>query len=467
MAAMSHEDRLDHQLDAERGVIGSLLIDESLVREMVSVVDAQDFLNPANRLIFQAARQLFRDGKPVDALTIRDRVGSQYSDYMTQLMEITPTSANWREYAALMHSQATTQRIKNLAQYILENAVTLDDCRQPCADMTQLLADGHRIDAWTMREMMEDFFRAQDPDAPAPEYVTYGLDVLDQRNYTELGDVVMIGGYPSDGKTALALMMAYHMAARYKVGFFSLETDKRKVRDRMVASVAQIDFDAIKRRTLTESDWAGLAAKSTDMSKRDLTVLRAAGMTVADIQSASQAYGFQVVVIDYVQLITPEVSRRAPRSEQMADVSRALHTFAQSSGTLVIELAQLTRQERGSWREPDMHDLKESGQFEQDADIIFLLYRPSPSDDTLDQEKNRILKIAKYKEGPRGRWPLYFDGPKQIFSVMTDADGKAVLRQLVNAGKKAKSKNKAEAQGQQTMSEFRELSAEEAGDIPF
>ena len=467
MAAMSHEDRLDHQLDAERGVIGSLLIDESLVREMVSVVDAQDFLNPANRLIFQAARQLFRAGKPVDALTIRDRVGSQYSDYMTQLIEITPTSANWREYAALMHSQATTQRIKNLAQYILENAVTLDDCRQPCADMAQLLADGRRIDAWTMQEMMEDFFRAQDPDAPAPEYVTYGLEVLDQRNYTELGDVVMIGGYPSDGKTALALMMAYHMAARYKVGFFSLETDKRKVRDRMVASVAQIDFDAIKRRTLTESDWAGLAAKSTDMSKRDLTVLRAAGMTVADIQSASQAYGFQVVVIDYVQLITPEVSRRAPRSEQMADVSRALHTFAQSSGTLVIELAQLTRQERGSWREPDMHDLKESGQFEQDADIIFLLYRPSPSDDTLDQEKNRILKIAKYKEGPRGRWPLYFDGPKQTFSVMTDADGKAVLRQLVNAGKKAKSKNRAEAQGQQTMSEFRELSAEEAGDIPF
>ena len=467
MAAMSHEDRLDHQLDAERGVIGSLLIDESLVREMVSVVDAQDFLNPANRLIFQAARQLFRDGKPVDALTIRDRVGSQYSDYMTQLIEITPTSANWREYAALMHSQATTQRIKNLAQYILEHAVTLDDCRQPCADMAQLLVDGRRIDAWTMREMMEDFFRAQDPDAPLPEYVTYGLDVLDQRNYTELGDVVMIGGYPSDGKTALALMMAYHMAARYKVGFFSLETDKRKVRDRMVASVAQIDFDAIKRRTLTESDWAGLAAKSTDMSKRDLTVLRAAGMTVADIQSASQAYGFQVVVIDYVQLITPEVSRRAPRSEQMADVSRALHTFAQSSGTLVIELAQLTRQERGSWREPDMHDLKESGQFEQDADIIFLLYRPSPSDDTLDQEKNRILKIAKYKEGPRGRWPLYFDGPKQTFSVMSEADGKAVLRQLVNAGKKAKSKNRAEATGQQTMSEFQELSAEEAGDIPF
>ena len=113
--------------------------------------------------------------------------------------------------------------------------------------------------------MMEDFFQAQDL------YVyllTYGLDVLDQRNYTELGDVVMIGGYPSDGKTALALMMAYHMAARYKVGFFSLETDKLRISIPDGALCGADRLRRIKRRTLTESDWAGLAAKSTDMSKR-------------------------------------------------------------------------------------------------------------------------------------------------------------------------------------------------------
>lgn len=466
MAGMSHQDKLDHQLDAERAVIGSMLIDRSIVPAVLAKVDPADFCNPTHRLIFQAARAQYRSGEPVDAFTLRNRVGLDYSQYMADLMALTPTSANWEVYAEAMHEQATVRRIHAYAD-ALAATVTLDDCRPIGADIARELSAGRRTDAWTMREMLEDFFTAQDPDAPPPAYVTYGLEVLDRRNYTELGDVVMIGGYPSDGKTALALMMAYHMAAGHRVGFFSLETDKRKVRDRLVASVAQIDFDAIKRRSLGEEDWAGLAAKSSDMAGRDLTVLRAAGMTVTDIQSASRAYGFDVVVIDYVQLISPEVDRRAPRSEQMADVSRALHTFAQSTGTLVVELAQLTRQERGGWREPDMHDLKESGQFEQDADIIFLLFRPNPNSGELDQDKHRILKIAKYKEGPRGKWPLYFDGPKQTFAVMTGPDGKTVMRRLVDAGKAAKAKNKAASLDQQALQQFQEISGAAAADVPF
>ena len=203
------------------------------------------------------------------------------------------------------------------------------------------------------------------------------------------------------------------------------------------------------------------------MAKRDLTVLQASGMTATEIQATSQAYGFQVVFIDYVQLVAPESDRRANRQEQMAGVSMALHTFAQKTGTMVVELAQLTRQERGGWREPDMHDLKESGQFEQDADMIFLLFRPNPKDEDLDQEKNRILKIAKNKEGRRGRWPLYFDGDTQTFSVVTDTSGHNVMRRLVNAGRKAKAKNAAEAPGQQRIGEIVELPDSEAKDLPF
>ena len=261
--AMSHEDKLDHQLDAERAVIGSLLIDAGIVRDVVATVDVNDFLNPANRLIYQTARALFRDGSPVDAVAIRDRIGPDYSKYMMELMEITPTSANWREYAAMMHAQATLQRVRNLADK-LATAVTLEDCRPLCADLGQLISDGRKTDAWTMREMLDDFFAAQDPDTPAPEYVSFGLPDVDEGAFAELGDVVMLGGYPSDGKTALALMMAYHMAAKYKVGFFSLETGKRKVRDRMVSHVAQISAKDIKLRNLSEEDWAALAAKSAD-----------------------------------------------------------------------------------------------------------------------------------------------------------------------------------------------------------
>lgn len=462
---MKHDDKLDRQLDAENGVLGSLLIDERILQEAFSVVDAGDFLNPTNRLIFQTARKLFQAGEPVDAMTIRDQIGGQYSNYLVQLMEITPTSANWREYAEAMHRQASLYRIKELA-FKLEQAVTLEDCRPLCADLGQLLAGGQRVDAWTMREMLDDFFTAQDPDSPAPQYITSGIRELDEGSFTELGDVVMIGGYPSDGKTALALSMAYHMAKTHKVGFFSLETSKQKVRDRMVSHVAQISAQAIKRRALTEADWKLLAEKSTDMVKRDLTVLRGAGTTVSEIQAISQAYGFQIIFIDYVQLVVPELDRRANRQEQMASVSIALHTFAQATGTLVVELAQLTRPERaGSWREPDMHDLKETGQFEQDADMIYLLFRPDPKDKTLSQDDHRMLKIAKNKEFRRGTWPLYFDGDKQTFSIMTDDKG--VMRQMVEAGKAARARNRAEALGQQRIPQVTELPPTEAGNLPF
>lgn len=442
----------DRALDAERGVVGSMLIAPEIVRDVLARVDGNDFLDETSREIYQTARALFRAGEAVDPLTIRDRLGAEYSAYMVQLMETTPTAANWEVYADLMHQQATLRRVHDLADR-LGAAVTLDECRPVCASLGQLMADGRKVDAWNMTEMLQDFFLSQDPDTPKPEYITTGFSEVDQGNYTELGDVLMIGGYPSDGKTALALMLAYHMASKYKVGFFSLETDKRKVRDRMVAHMGQIDFGAIKQRDLTEEDWTVLVKKAPDIAKRDFTVIRGAGMTATEIQAISQAYGFQVVFIDYVQLIIPESDRRAPRSEQMADVSRSLHTFAQTTNTLIVELAQLSRPEKGGWREPDMHDLKESGQFEQDADIIYLLFRPDPKDKDLNQDENRILKIAKNKESRRGAWPLYFDGGKQTFSILVDATGKTVLRSLVDAGKKAK-KRSTKDPDQVTMAEI-------------
>lgn len=439
---MSKSDNLEHQLDAEQAVIGSMLIDPEIIRPALSRIRDADFYNPANRLIFQAARALFREGGPPDAVTIRDKIGPDYSRYMAELIEVTPTSANWEAYADAMRDQATVRRIHDLADKLLEQH-SIDGCRPIAAQLEQQLAEGTSVEAWTMREMTDDFCVAQDPDAPQPKYIDYGLDILRGKTYTKPGDVVIIGGYPSDGKTALALQMAYRMAQDYKVGFFSLETDKDKIRDRLMAAVVQIDFDRIKTRTLTEDDWKAFAEKSADMASRGLTVINAAGMTATAIQSITQAYDFDVIILDYVQLVTPEIDPRAPRSEQMASVSRQLHTFAQKSKTLVVELAQLSRPEKvGGWRAPVMSDLKESGQFEQDADMIFMLYRPNPKpkegEMKLDQNLHRIFKIAKNKEGPRGTWPLSFDGPKQTFSTVVQDAGKSVLRQMVDAGKAAK-----------------------------
>lgn len=420
--ALKNQEERDRQLDAERAVIGSMLIDPDVVREVLTAVNEKDFLNPANRLVYQAARDLFRSGEPVDAVTVRSRVGENYTDYLVQLMEITPTAANWEAYAQEMREQTALQKARTLGDKLAQ-AATLEDCRPVVADLSRLLADGQQLRAWSMRELLESFLSRQDPDTPPVEYVTTGFRAVDEGTYIELGDVVIIGGYPSDGKTALSLQMAWHMARTYRTGFFSLETNRKKFGDRLVASSMQIDFSAIKQQTLSEEDWTRVARSSGAFSERMLTVIEASGMSASDITSISQAYGFQIIFIDYVQQVRPDKGRI--RSEEMAGVSNDLHIFAQRTGTLVVELAQLSRQEQGvtrdgkrKWREPTMHDLKESGQFEQDADLILLLFRPGPGDKDLNGDEHRILKIAKNKEGRWGSWPLYFDGGKQTFAPL-------------------------------------------------
>ena len=361
-------------LEAERAVLGAMLIDESIVSQVLAEVDERDFTSTANRLIFQAAREVFREGGHADAITINAKLGyasgSPQQQQLIDLMEVTPTSASWREYAQLMREQAALGRIRALSAQI-NGAATLDDVRPLLSELQAQMTSRRGVKVVPMLELLQDF-SARHASGAAADYVGFGLDVLDHNSFIRRGDVVVLGGYPSDGKTALALMMAYHMAKTLKVGFFSLETSAGKIGDRIVTQGMKIDFDAIKRSRLTDRDWGTFAVCSEDAAKRRLDVIQASGMTAGDIMAEAITYGYDVIFVDYVQLIVPEGNPRDLRSEQMATVSRALHTFAQSRGVLVVELAQLSRPERGAWRAPDMHDLKETGQFEQDADLIVM-----------------------------------------------------------------------------------------------
>lgn len=449
---------------AEQAVLGSMLIDAGCIPQLLSEVDEKDFSTAAYRVVFQAIRALYQEGKPVDAVVVAGRIGvEQYSQLLVELMEITPTSANCMEYAAIMREQATLARLRNIGAE-LQIAESVDAANKLIATLTEYGTLGARVEAWTMSELLQDFMDRQT--APPKEYLKYGLPAVDNGTFTERGDVVMIGGAPSDGKTAFALTVAWNMAKAHKVGFFSLETSREKLEDRLVASGFNISFAAIKQQKLSELDWQTIADGVGDASARDLTVLRSPGMTASDIAAISRARGFEIIFIDYVQLLKPETPRGASRSEQMADVSVRLHTFAQQSRTTVIELAQLSRQERGSKRERDMFDLGESSQFEKDADLILLLYRPqdgtkfNPNDkdsETLDPQTTRILRVAKNKEGRWGRWVMYFDGDKQSFTAYAPSIGS----QYRDLHKRIREAAK-QAPGQVT---FREI--KETGQEPF
>ena len=195
-----------------------------------------------------------------------------------------------------------------------------------------------------------------------------------------------------------------------------------------------------------------------------MTLLRSSGLTASQIQSISCSYGFEIIFVDYVQLITPEGDPRAGITQAVASISRALHTFAQSSNTLVVELAQLSRpQKAGGWKEPTMHDLKETGQLEQDADAVMLLYRPKPGGD-FDPDKTRVLKIAKQKEGRLGKWPLAFDGSHQSFVSLAS---EAYMNKLKNDATKQKAKRREQSRNAQVQGQVQFREIPDPGNLPL
>lgn len=247
-----------------------------------------------------------------------------------------------------------------------------------------------------------------------PQYLPWGIYFLDSGLTAESGDYIVLGGYPSDGKTALALSMAYYQAGTLRVGFFSLETKPSKLFNRVFSSAAQVSGTRIKRRNLTDDDFGRLESKAEELRGRDLFMIRSSSMTVEDIAAYTRAKRFDVIYIDYLTLI------QAPgRTEfdQATYISKALHRLAQDTGVTVIALSQLSRPENGKVKPPTLASLRSSGQIEQDADIVMFVYREEPG----MLRSRRILAVAKNKEGETGRVPLLFNGETQTFRV--DANG--------------------------------------------
>lgn len=411
-------------ISAESAVIGALLTDESLVRDMLLTVREKDFGNEMNGKIFRAAKDLYFRGKPVTPITLRDRVGKEAESYMVQLLEITITTANWREHARIMHEDAVLRRSKEIALEIIDSQ-NAENCRALSAKLQQEQAGDAPTEVYEMAELLAEFSARQTAKEPV-RYIETGNAWVDGGTFIQRGDVMVIGGRPSDGKTLLALQFGLHMAREWKVGFFSLETRRQKLADRIAAAMAEIDFGAIKRRELSESEWERFAIETANAERLKFSVVEASGFGVDEIMRWAEALELDVLIIDYIQLIRP-ANPRAMRSEQIAEISRALHSFAQRTKTLIIELAQLSRPERSKgnknanepyYGEASMFDLKESGQIEQDADLVLLLSRPNEKEG-YDPKKQRKLRVEKNKEGRTGSSFLYLDGAHQCFIPIT------------------------------------------------
>ena len=402
-------------ISAEVGVLGSMLIDEAAVGPVMMAVSEEDFLTQEAKRVFQAIRDRYARGEPVGPLLIAADLGDAYRPVLAKYIDETVTAANAEGYARALKRTSRLYRLRRLGEE-LSQAADEDACRALIDRGNLLLCERPGVRQLTMEQGFREFFARHDPKHP-PEYVKWGLGGLDQEVHAAGGDMVVIGGYPSAGKTAFALQIAFAGAKTRRVGFFSYETAADKLHDRTVACQAQLSFRQIMTGKLEEADFQRVYELRSRLTAPGLELIEANGMTVSAIGSYAMAHHYDVILVDYLQKIPAARGGRPLNDfERVSQVSSGLQQLGRSTGKVIIALSQLSRMERrkdGSILPPTMASLRQSGQIEQDADVVMLLYKAVP-DAPLSP---RVLDVVKNKDGESGRhMMLDFDGDKQRFS---------------------------------------------------
>lgn len=419
----------DRWQDAQFAVLGSALLEPSLVGRALTETSETDYEGPS-REVWKAMRALYDEGAGVDPVTVCSKIGTAHIPFIKQLLEITPTAANFDLYLKIVRQQSRLHLL-HAAALDLADAEDEETAAPIVERMNDLMVDRAGYEVFTMADLLRDFgSRMEQP----VQYLTWPISSLDDQLYVDKGDLIVFGGEPSAGKTAFALQCGLHWAKRKRVGFFSLETSKEKLTDRALTSMTQISFADIKRHTLSDSAWTDWAEQGERLSKLQFEVIPAAGFSATDIRSIALSRKYDVIIIDYLQLMKAEGKSRV---EQVTNISLGIQRLAKSTGITVFALSQLSRaRDEGT---PDMSWLRESGQIEQDADVILFLTLA----DKKQKDGNRDLYIGKNKEGTRPAVHLAFDGQHQRFSKL-EASGDVVSK-YTHDGKKAREKNRAQA----------------------
>lgn len=430
----------ENWLDAQYSVLGSILIEPAVTPMVMQGLTEQDFYGPC-RTVFLAIKKLFETLQPIDPVSVMAELGGSktYHDFILQLMEITPTASNVERYIALCREQSQLRGLQDIARQITETQKP-EELRSLYSKASALMVSKPKVRIATMAASLMEFM--DDQQKPA-NYLTWPIDALNRILYAEYGDLIVIGGYPSAGKTAFAMQCLTHLARKVKCGFFSLETKASKLFSRQISAVAGISMKDIKEHTISQKDSERLVAMYQDVAALDIELIDAAGYTVDDVRAVTMMRGYKVIFIDYLQLLRSSGSNRV---EQVTAISMALHTMAVSLGVTVVALSQLSRSPKDQKSKlPDMSSLRESGQIEQDADIIMLLSLKDPK----NRDGQRILQIAKNKEGTRPDMILDFDGATQTFTKASNTGD--ALGKYIADGKKARRSKEPEVYQQMEM----------------
>lgn len=392
-------------MNTQKVLLGALLAQPDLAPYSLPDLDVEHFA-PDVQPVFAAVSGFWNSTGTLDAVQICER----YPDLKTAVMGcfdewsaecVRATRPNVEKWTQLVLEQAALTKFQSLAFQAGSSLTTFADLPDLYSKMGEALTlDREDQDFKPIGELVVNYVRKLNE---KPKYIPSGIPVLDKHLHLSPGNLFIIGGRPSAGKTALSLQMACEQARRgFRVCYFSLETDPDTLTARIISNRLAVPLADVKSKTVPQSDLDSLA----DLHKLPLFIRSASGKGTGWIKAQAQRMKAQVIFIDYLQLLA--ASKAKDRYQQITSISIGLHELAQTTGILVVALAQLNR--NAAHASPSTADLKESGQLEQDADAILLL-----SDD--GEEYQAIL--AKNKEGRVGEIPLTFDKPRQRFLAVT------------------------------------------------
>ena len=448
--------RLDLALFAQKSVIGSMLIDERCVPLVFQKLRPEDFTEPTCRTVCRAIHKLFLEQRPLDSVTIVGAIkgGDSYVPFMREVMDETPTAANVEAYIDQVREASMMYRFRELCEKGIECSDTTEAATL-AQKMSLVLSATDRMSMMTGQERVADFHaRMKNPEKP--KYLPWGIPIADRATYAELGDMILLGGYASSGKTLLSILMAQTQAkAGYTVGYSSLETSPQKMTDRQLSSLAQVPLRKIKTKDFGDSDWNRLAeAEVFAATEGSFAVIDASGSTADDITTHALGHGFQIIYVDYVQNLVVPGMRDTEGYAKVTAISQTLKVFARRTNTAVVALAQLTRPQGESSKDdkdptmPTMHSFKGSGQLEQDADVAFLVFPCNRK----KNNSNRFFAIVKNKEGSRpDPVELAFYGETQTMVELVPEPDHSVAAEMAAKGRAAQQANRAKAQQYQEV----------------
>jgi replicative DNA helicase len=433
---------LPHNLEAERSVLGAILIDNHTFNLAAAVITATAFFRDAHRRIFERMTDLSERNQPIDLVTLKEeleRAGELEEvggpAYIASLVDGVPRSTNVEYYAQIVKEKATLRALIFSANKILANAYEADqeaDLILDDAESAIFAVAEDRVKAGfiPMRELVSQSFPKIEKLFEHKSYITgvpTGFDDLDRKTRgLQPGDLVIVAARPSMGKTSLVLNICQHVATHGQVaGFFSLEMSKEQLFMRMLASEARIDTYRLLSGQIGQKEYGQITHALETLSEAQLFIDDTAGIGVLEMRAKARRlqaeHGLHLLAVDYVQLMTGR-GRFENRTLELASISRSLKGLAKELSVPIIVLSQLSRApEARSDKRPQLSDLRESGALEQDADVVALIFREEMyklGDEPSENDGVAEIIVAKQRNGPTGTIKLAFLREQTRFANM-------------------------------------------------